>query len=139
MRKLLPLYLAVAACLPGVLCSLASIHLPPPATAAVSGLAILSASFLLLWACDVAQNDIPQALALAVGGTNLFTVRAKTALSTLTVTGEALGKTCANFPELRPALLTALGWVRTGEWVPGNFPDAGPGWQTTIRPAGGVA
>lgn len=34
--------------------------------AAISGLAIISASFLLLWACDAAQSDISQALALAV-------------------------------------------------------------------------
>ena len=66
MRKLLPLWLAAAACLPGLLCSLLSVPMTPPAAAAVSGMAILGASFLLLWACDVAQHDIPQALALAV-------------------------------------------------------------------------
>ncbi len=66
MKKLLPLWLAVAATLPSLACFLFSIHLSPPLTAAVAGAAILGASFLLLWACDVAQNDIPQALALAV-------------------------------------------------------------------------
>lgn len=66
MKKLLPLWLAVAAALPSLACFLFSIHLSPPLTAAVAGAAILGASFLLLWACDVAQNDIPQALALAV-------------------------------------------------------------------------
>ncbi len=66
MRKLLPLWLAVAACLPGLACSLLAVHLSAPAAAAIAGGAILGASFLLLWACDVAQNDIPQALALAV-------------------------------------------------------------------------
>jgi cation:H+ antiporter len=66
MKKLVPLFLAVAVALPGLACAVFSIHLAPPATAAVSGAAILGASFLLLWACDVAQNDIPQALALAV-------------------------------------------------------------------------
>ncbi|MEW5773442.1 MAG: sodium:calcium antiporter [Thermodesulfobacteriota bacterium] len=66
MTKLLPLYLAVLACLPGLGLNLAGIHLSPPATAAIAGVAILGASFLLLWACDVAQSDIPQALALAV-------------------------------------------------------------------------
>ncbi|HCR13038.1 sodium:calcium antiporter [Solidesulfovibrio sp.] len=66
MRKLLPLWLAAAACLPGLTCSLLSVPMTPPAAAAVSGVAILGASFLLLWACDVAQHDIPQALALAV-------------------------------------------------------------------------
>ncbi|EKO38573.1 MAG: Ca2+/Na+ antiporter [Solidesulfovibrio magneticus str. Maddingley MBC34] len=66
MKKLLPLYIAVAATLPGLVCFLFSVHPSPPATAAIAGAAILGASFLLLWACDVAQNDIPQALALAV-------------------------------------------------------------------------
>jgi len=66
MKKLLPLYLALAATIPGLVCFLFSVHPSPPATAAVAGLAILGASFLLLWACDVAQTDIPQALALAV-------------------------------------------------------------------------
>jgi len=65
-KKLLPVWLAMAAALPGLVCSLASVHLSAPVTAIVSGGAILAASFLLLWACDVAQNDIPQALALAV-------------------------------------------------------------------------
>jgi len=32
---------------------------------ALAGLAIMSAAFLLLWACDAAQADISQALALA--------------------------------------------------------------------------
>lgn len=67
MRKaLFPMWLAVAAALPGLVCGILSIHLSPPQAAAVSGAAILGASFLLLWACDVAQHDIPQALALAV-------------------------------------------------------------------------
>ena len=66
MKKLLPLWLAVAATIPGLACALLSLHPAPPVTAAVAGAAILGASFLLLWACDVAQNDIPQALALAV-------------------------------------------------------------------------
>ena len=32
----------------------------------IAGLGILGASFLLLWACDAAQSDISQAMALAV-------------------------------------------------------------------------
>lgn len=42
------------------------LHYSPPVMATVSGIAILCASFLLLWACDAAQADISQALALAV-------------------------------------------------------------------------
>ncbi len=66
MKKLIPLLLAVLACLPGLHFRLAGIHLGAPQTALMAGTAILGASFLLLWACDVAQMDIPQALALAV-------------------------------------------------------------------------
>ncbi|MGE4539593.1 MAG: sodium:calcium antiporter [Desulfovibrio sp.] len=66
MKALIPLYLALIACLPGLAASLAGVHLPPQTATIVAGAAILGASFLLLWACDVAQHDIPQALALAV-------------------------------------------------------------------------
>jgi len=63
---LFPILLAVAAALPGLALRLLHIELPPLQAALVSGVAILAASFLLLWACDVAQMDIPQTLALAV-------------------------------------------------------------------------
>jgi len=66
MRKALPLILAALITLPGLWLRLSGVHLPPPPAALISGLAILGASFLLLWACDVAQMDIPQTLALAV-------------------------------------------------------------------------
>jgi cation:H+ antiporter len=52
--------------LPGVFLRLAGIHLEPALTAAISGAAIAAAAFLLLWACDAAQTEISQALALAV-------------------------------------------------------------------------
>jgi cation:H+ antiporter len=45
---------------------LAGVHADPPLAALVSGVAVLGASFLLLWACDVVQTDISQTLALAV-------------------------------------------------------------------------
>jgi len=45
---------------------MAGVHLDAPAAAAVSGAAIIGASFLLLWACDAAQTEISQALALAI-------------------------------------------------------------------------
>lgn len=54
------------AALPGAIIRLAGIEFSPPVMATISGLSILSASFLLLWACDAAQSDISQALALAV-------------------------------------------------------------------------
>lgn len=64
--KALPLILAALITLPGLWLRLSGVHLTPPPAALLSGLAILGASFLLLWACDVAQMDIPQTLALAV-------------------------------------------------------------------------
>ncbi|HEY3415686.1 MAG TPA: sodium:calcium antiporter [Armatimonadota bacterium] len=65
-RYLLPILIAVLATLPGIYIRLAHISLPHPYTVAFSGIAILGASFLLLWACDAVQKDISQALALAV-------------------------------------------------------------------------
>jgi cation:H+ antiporter len=65
-RPLFPIFLAIAVALPGVALRLFHIELAPPQATLVSGAAILAASFLLLWACDVAQMDIPQTLALAV-------------------------------------------------------------------------
>ncbi len=40
-------------------------ELPPWATAAASGIGVFGAAFLLSWASEVAQLDVPQALALA--------------------------------------------------------------------------
>src|SRR5574340_114694 len=68
MRKthLLSFALAAAFTLPGVWLHWAGMSAAAPVTALASGVAILGASFLLLWACDAAQADISQALALAV-------------------------------------------------------------------------
>jgi cation:H+ antiporter len=57
--------LAAAGTLPGLHVRLSSMLLPPLAMAALSGLAIMSAAFLLLWACDAAQAEVSQGLALA--------------------------------------------------------------------------
>ncbi len=54
------------ATLPGTCLRLAHAPLDPLSAAVASGVAIMGAAFLLLWACDVAQADIPQTLALAV-------------------------------------------------------------------------
>lgn len=58
--------LAAAVTIPGIVAHLAGVHLSPATTALVAGTAILGASFLLLWACDAAQADISQSLALAI-------------------------------------------------------------------------
>lgn len=57
---------AVLLTLPGFAYEVAGLHASPPLTAAVFGLAILGAAFLLSWAAEVAQMEISQALALAV-------------------------------------------------------------------------
>lgn len=60
------LLLGVAALtLPGLYARGAGLALSPLAQTAVAGLAIMSAAFLLFWACDAAQADVPQGLALA--------------------------------------------------------------------------
>ncbi|MCX7018761.1 MAG: sodium:calcium antiporter [bacterium] len=65
-KHLRAILLALVFTLPGLGIRLAGVELPPATKAFVSGLAILCASFMLLWACDAAQADISQALALAV-------------------------------------------------------------------------
>jgi cation:H+ antiporter len=51
---------------PGVYGALTGMELSAPMQALLAGGAILAASFIMLWACDAAQTDIPQTLALAV-------------------------------------------------------------------------
>jgi cation:H+ antiporter len=63
---MLPFFIAVAAALPGTILRLAGVPLDPAVAAVTSGAAIVGASFLLLWACDAAQADISQTLALAL-------------------------------------------------------------------------
>jgi len=60
--------IAVAACagLTGALLRVLQVHLDPPLLALVSGGAVMGAAFLLVWACDAAQADISQSLALAL-------------------------------------------------------------------------
>jgi cation:H+ antiporter len=65
-KQLLPMVLSVLAAVPGISLHLAGTTLSPPLSALLSGVAILGASFLLLWACDAAQTDISPALSLAV-------------------------------------------------------------------------
>jgi len=76
-RHLLPIAIAVLATLPGLYLRLSGmsshiLHLEHPhrllllMVSATAGLAVLGASFLLLWACDAVQEDISQTLALAI-------------------------------------------------------------------------
>jgi cation:H+ antiporter len=64
-KHIWPIVIACAAIVPGMFLRLSGIHLDPYLMALFSGLAILAASFLLLWACDAAQADVTKSLALA--------------------------------------------------------------------------
>ncbi|MDR0815925.1 MAG: sodium:calcium antiporter [Desulfovibrio sp.] len=61
-----PFILAVLLTLPSLVLRAVHPDISPLSVALLSGLAILGASFLLTWACEVAQMDIPQAVAVAV-------------------------------------------------------------------------
>ena len=65
-RYFFPFFIAALAAIPGIIVRLAGVHLDPSLAALISGTAIVGSSFLLVWACDAAQADISQGLALAV-------------------------------------------------------------------------
>jgi cation:H+ antiporter len=64
-KHLLWLLVSVALALQWILLRLAGVHLEPHWEALLSGLGIFGAAFLLSWAAELAQLDIPQTLALA--------------------------------------------------------------------------
>ena len=57
---------ALVATIPGVILGVTGTHINPIGASLIYGLAIVGASFLLAWAAEVAQHDIPQALALTI-------------------------------------------------------------------------
>lgn len=65
-RALQPFILAVLLTVPGFVLRFMPQEFSPICLALAAGTAILGASILLTWACEVAQLDIPQALAVAV-------------------------------------------------------------------------
>jgi cation:H+ antiporter len=65
-RQALSFLIAALVAVPGLLARMLGLELAPPLEAALAGSAIIGASFLLLWACDAAQTEISQTLALAV-------------------------------------------------------------------------
>jgi len=64
--NLVPILLAAAVTIPGTALRFSHIELSPPMTALMAGIAILGASFLVLWACEVIQMDVSQTLAIAL-------------------------------------------------------------------------
>ena len=65
-RQKLSLGLAVLLTTPGMLVRLGDFHASPPVSAALFGLAIVGAAFMLSWAAEVAQLDISAGLAIGV-------------------------------------------------------------------------
>lgn len=66
MKKWMPIIIAVAATIPGVVLRITHTELHPIAMAVITAAAIFSASFILTWTCEVMQADIPQAVAIAL-------------------------------------------------------------------------
>src|SRR5256885_826530 len=64
--KPLPLFLAAAAMVPGIVARFSPGHLSPALGALLFGGAIVGAAFLLSWAAEAAQLDISAGLAIAV-------------------------------------------------------------------------
>lgn len=62
-----PYFVAAGVCVPWLYFIVTGTHpATETSTASIAGLAILGAAFLLGWACEVAEEDIPQALAISV-------------------------------------------------------------------------
>jgi cation:H+ antiporter len=57
---------AIVLTLPGVALRLLGIHIDPLLDSLIYGLTVVGAAFLLAWAAEVAQHDIPRSLALTV-------------------------------------------------------------------------
>lgn len=69
MKKWLPIIVAILATIPGVYLRLGGFHPEhndPVMMTIITAVAIFSASFMLTWACEVMQLDIPQAVAVAL-------------------------------------------------------------------------
>jgi cation:H+ antiporter len=58
--------IAVLATIPWIFSFLLSIHHPPYLATLISGIAVVSAAFLLSWAAETAEKDLPRSLSLAV-------------------------------------------------------------------------
>jgi cation:H+ antiporter len=57
--------ISIALTFPWIISFVTSAHYPPHITAFLSGLAVISASFLLSWSAETAELDVPRSLSLA--------------------------------------------------------------------------
>lgn len=62
----IPYVITVAMVLPWMVCAIMGVHFDDSITALMTGTAILASAFMLSWACEVAEMDVPQALAISV-------------------------------------------------------------------------
>lgn len=58
--------LAILGTIPWILSYFLSYHYPPPIEALLSGIAVISAAFLLSWGAETAEKDLPRSLSLAI-------------------------------------------------------------------------
>jgi cation:H+ antiporter len=66
LRERIYIILSVFFTLPWIISFILNLHYPPYVEAFLSGMAVVSASFLLSWAAETAEMDIPRSLSLAV-------------------------------------------------------------------------
>jgi cation:H+ antiporter len=66
MGQILLMLGAILLMVPGMTLRLLGIHINPLMDSAIYGLAVVGAAFLLSWAAEVAQHDIPRSLALTI-------------------------------------------------------------------------
>ena len=66
MRPVLMIIGAITLTLPGAFLRLGGTEIDPLAASAIYGMAVVGAAFLLSWAAEVAQRDIPRSLALTI-------------------------------------------------------------------------
>jgi cation:H+ antiporter len=66
MGQILLMIGAILLTIPGMALRLMGVHINPLADSAIFGMAVVGAAFLLSWAAEVAQHDIPRSLALTI-------------------------------------------------------------------------
>ena len=59
-----PYLLAGGMSLPWAVCTLLGVHPSAPVVAVLTGVSVLGAAFLLSWACEAADMDVPRAFAV---------------------------------------------------------------------------
>ncbi|MEM1593423.1 MAG: sodium:calcium antiporter [Archaeoglobaceae archaeon] len=66
LKEKISIILAVLSAFPWLISFFVSIHYPPYFEALLAGVAVVSAAFLLSWAAETAEKDLPRSLSLAV-------------------------------------------------------------------------